>query len=109
MAKNYDNNDNYINLPEYLKRNNIQTRTIPFIDKFLLLRDDYLNKIDYTIPVNSKTFEIIDNLESYYFTSPEVSPISKSFIKDFTMELNNKGIYLDSTIKYYLEDLKKQL
>jgi hypothetical protein len=25
------------------------------------------------------------------------------------MELNNKGIYLDSTIKYYLEDLKKQL
>lgn len=109
MAKNFDNNDNYINLPEYLKQNNIQTNTIPFIDKFLLLRDDYLDRIDYSIPVNSKTFETIDNLESYYFTSPEVSPIDESFIKDLTIELNNKGIYLDSNIKYYLEDLKKQL
>lgn len=109
MAKNFDNNDNYINLPEYLKRNNIQTNVIPFIDKFLLLRDDYLDKIDCTTPVNSETFEIIDNLESYYFTSAEVSPINESFIKNLTMELNNKGIYLDSTIKYYLEDLKKQL
>ena len=109
MAKNYDNNDNYINLPEYLRRNNIQTNAIPFIDKFLLLRDDYLDKIDYSIPINSKTFETIDNLESYYFTSPEVSPIDESFIKDLTTELNNKGIHLDSNIKYYLEDLKKQL
>jgi hypothetical protein len=109
MAKNFDNNDNYINLPEYLRRNNIQTNTIPFIDKFLLLRDDYLDKIDCTMPVNSKTFESIDNLESYYFTSPEVSPIGESFIKDFTMELSNKGIHLDSNIKYHLEDLKKQL
>ena len=109
MAKNYDNNDNYINLPEYLRRNNIQTNAIPFIDKFLLLRDDYLDKIDYSIPINSKTFETIDNLESYYFTSPEVSTIDESFIKDLTTELNNKGIHLDSNIKYYLEDLKKQL
>ena len=110
MAKNYDNNDNYINLPEYLKRNNIETKRVEFIDKFLLLRDDFLDKINYNIPIDHEVFEKMQKLEDYYYSSRGGNnPLDRLFIDDFTKELQQKGIYLNTNTKYYLEDLKNQL
>jgi hypothetical protein len=109
MAKNYDDNDSYINLPHYLMQNNIETKRIEFIDRFLLLRDDYLDKIDCTMPVDSETFEKIQRLENYYFSGRGNNPLNRLFIDEFAEELHKKGISLDTNTKYYLEDLKNQL
>jgi hypothetical protein len=110
MAKNYDNNDNYINLPEYLKRNNIETKRVEFIDKFLLLRDDFLDKINYNIPIDNEIFEKMQKLEDYYYSSRGGNnPLDRLFIDDFLKELQQKGISLNTNAKYYLEDLKNQL
>jgi hypothetical protein len=111
MAKNYDNNDSYINLPHYLMQNNIETKRIEFIDRFLLLRDDYLNKneIDYSKPIDSNSFEKIQTLENYYFSGHGSNPLDRLFIDDLLEKLKQKEIYLDSNTKYYLENLINQL
>lgn len=109
MVKNYDNNNSYINLPHYLIENNIETTRIKFIDRFLLLRDDFLDKIDCTMPVDSETFEKIQRLENYYFSGRGNNPLNRLFIDDFAEELHKNGISLNTNTKYYLEDLKNQL
>ena len=109
MAKQFDNNISYINLPNYLVQNNIETNRIEFIDRFLLLRDEFLDKINYTMPVDSETFEKMQNLENYYFSGHGSNPLDRLFIDDFTEELHKKGISLNTNTTYYLEDLKNQL
>lgn len=109
MAKQFDNNISYINLPNYLVQNNIETNRIEFIDRFLLLRDEFLDKINYTMPVDSETFEKMQNLENYYFSGHGSNPLDRLFIDDFTEELHKKGISLNTDTTYYLEDLKNQL
>ena len=97
-------------MPEYLKRNNIETKRVEFIDKFLLLRDDFLDKINYNIPIDHEVFEKMQKLEDYYYSSRGGNnPLDRLFIDDFTKELQQKGIYLNTNTKYYLEDLKNQL
>jgi len=109
MAKQFDNNISYINLPHYLIQNNIETNRIEFIDKFLLLRDEFLDKIDYTIPIDFKTFEKMQELENYYFSGHGSNPLNRLFIDDFNEKLKQKEISLNTNTKYYLEDLKNQL
>ena len=109
MAKQFDNNISYINFPNYLIQNNIETNRIEFIDRFLLLRDEFLDKINYTMPVDSETFEKMQNLENYYFSGRGSNPLDRLFIDDFTEELHKKGISLNTDTTYYLEDLKNQL
>ena len=109
LAKQFDNNNSYINLPHYLIQNNIETTRIKFIDRFLLLRDDFLDKINCAMPVDSETFEKIQRLENYYFSGRGSNPLDRLFIDDFTEELHKKGISLNTDTTYYLEDLKNQL
>jgi len=102
LIKYYDNN-NYTNLPFYLKEYNIQSVKPVYVNRFVLLREIFiengvlkLNKLDM--------LNEITELEKYYFDSCNL-PDKKYFINDLLIEFEKKGILLDKNKKYYLEDL----
>lgn len=102
LMKYYDNN-NYTNLPSYLKEHNIKSIKSTYIDRFLLLREIFvengvlnLNKLDM--------LNKIAELEKYYFDSCSSSD-EKYFINDLLIEFEKRKIVLDKNKKYYLEDL----
>jgi len=102
LMKYYDNN-NYTNLPSYLKEHNIQLVKSVYVDRFLLLREIFvendvlkLNKLDM--------LNKIAELERYYFDSCNSSD-EKYFINDLLIEFEKRKIVLDKNKKYYLEDL----
>jgi hypothetical protein len=102
LMKYYDNN-NYTNLPSYLKEHNIQSVKPVYVNRFVLLREIFiengvlkLNKLDM--------LNKITELEKYYFDSCNL-PDTKYFINDLLIEFEKRKIILDKNKKYYLEDL----
>jgi hypothetical protein len=102
LMKYYDNN-NYTNLPSYLKEYNIKSVKSVYINRFILLREIF---IEHGVLKLSKLDMLnkITELEKYYFDSCNLSG-EKYFINELLIEIEKRKIVLDMNKKYYLEDL----
>jgi hypothetical protein len=94
----------YINLPFYLKNENIKSLKTAYVDRFLLLRDIFVEK-DVLKLNKSEMLESIEILEAYYYSCPTINKNKNTFISDLLIELDNKKIKLEDDKDYYLEDL----
>ena len=100
LMKYYDNKD-YINLVYYLKEKNIESLKFSYVDRYLLLRDDFVEK--GVLKLNKEEMlEEICKLENYYYSSPEITN-ENYFINDLFTKLKKYKIDLEMDKKYYLE------
>ena len=100
LMKYYDNKD-YINLVYYLKEKNIESLKFSYVDRYLLLRDDFVEK--GVLKLNKEEMlEEICKLENYYYSSPELTN-ENYFINDLFTKLKKYKIDLEMDNKYYLE------
>jgi hypothetical protein len=98
-------NGEYINLIYYLSQHNIRVSSFSYVERYALLRDDFVDR--GVLELNkSEMFDEIDRLENYYYNSPELTN-GNNFVNDLHIELQKKGITLDMDTKYYLEDIFK--
>jgi hypothetical protein len=104
LMKSFSNGE-YINLIYYLSQQNIKTSQFSYVDRYSLLRDDFVNR--GVLELNkSEMLDEIDKLETYYYASPELTN-GNNFIKDLHIKLKKNKIKLGDDRIYYLEDIFK--
>jgi hypothetical protein len=102
LMKYYDNS-NYTNLPSYLEEYNIKPIKSTYVDRFLLLREIFVENGVLNLNMLDMLTKI-EELEIYYFNTPAL-PNVEYFINDLLIEIEKRKIVLDMNKKYYLEDL----
>jgi hypothetical protein len=104
LMKQFRCNREYVNLIFYLKNENIECLPLSYVDRYMLLRDDFVK--NGVLELNkSEMLESIDIMEAYYYSSPIVNGNKNTFISDLLIELDKKKIKLEDDKHYYLEDL----
>jgi hypothetical protein len=104
LMKSFSNGE-YINLIYYLSQHNIKTSHFSYVERYALLRDDFVDRGVLELD-KSEMLDEIDRLENYYYASPEIVN-ENNFVNDLNIELKKKGIILDMNTKYYVEDIFK--
>ena len=104
----YNSHLNYASLPnslffrEYMKSMGITYINADYASTWSVVREMYLDTLkQFDV---SEYYRIIGVLETYFYNSVDENS-DKYFINDLTEYLATKGVVLDSSKKYYLEDL----
>jgi hypothetical protein len=104
LMKSFSNGE-YINLIYYLSQHNIKTLHFSYVERYALLRDDFVDRGVLELD-KSEMLDEIDRLENYYYASPELAN-GNNFIKDLHIKLKKNKIKLGDDRIYYLEDIFK--
>jgi hypothetical protein len=92
-----------LNLPFYLKSENIKPLKTVYVTRFALLRVDFIEN-DVLKLNKSEMLETILRMEAYYYASP-IFGNKNTFISDLLIELHKRKIKLEDNKDYYLEDI----